>query len=88
MNANQSKISLYVDYLLLIALSAIEYMDITIRIIAGILGVVLTIYLIRATMAKTRVDYLNAQIKEQELGSIIEDNLRKSMEGKDKIILK
>lgn len=88
MNANQSKFSLYVDYLLLITLAAVEYVDITIRIIAGILGVVLTIYLIRATRAKTRVDHLQAQIKEQELWSVIEENNRKSMQGKEKVRLK
>ena len=84
MNANQTKVSLYFDYFLLIALSALEYMDITIRIVAGILGVVLTIYLIRATIQKTRLDKLNAQIKENELWQIIEENNRRSMEKMEK----
>jgi hypothetical protein len=73
----------YIAYSLL-GLTVIELIDYSIRVTAGALGILLTIYLIQKTRSGIRVDRLNAEIKEQELWEKIESNNRLSMEKKRK----
>ena len=84
---NMEKAMAYLAYLLL-GLSVLELIDFGVRVTAGALGILLTIYLIQKTRSAIRVDKLNEQIKEQELWAKIEENNRNSMEKKRKKKLK
>lgn len=67
----------YLAYVFL-SLTLIDLIDFSLRLIAGSLGILLTIYLIKRARNGIAVDKLNRQIKEQELKSLMDHNSKTS----------
>lgn len=66
----QMKLIAYLSYGLL-GISIVDFVDISIRMVAGTLGILLTLYLIQKTRSGIAVDKLTKQIKEQELQELL-----------------